>query len=261
MSDSSVFSHLSFEQFADYCGLLTINRPLKLNALNNQLFEELDTFIEGELSNNLRVLVITGAGEKSFVAGADIAELKGLSAEQAEAVSRKGQQVFQKIEEAPYPVIAAINGFALGGGLELALSCSFRLASDTARFGLPEAKLGLMPGYGGTQRLSAIVGLGHAIEMVATGDMVKADKALQMGLVNRLYSAEQLLEEAKNVAQTIAKNAPLAVNAALSATRMSVKGADFETEARIFGTLFETADASEGIHAFLEKRSPSFNGN
>lgn len=255
------FESISFTVESSKIGILTINRPDKLNALNNQVFEELATLLKAELINELRVIILTGSGDKSFVAGADIAELKGLSAQQANDVSKKGQRIFSIIENLPIPVIAAVNGFALGGGLELAMACSFRIASENAKFGLPEVKLGLIPGYGGTQRLVPLVGLGNAIELITTASIIDATKAKEIGLVNTIVPQSALMEYCKGIAFSIAKNAPLAVKAAINTTRISVNGTDFDAEARIFSQLFETGDAIEGINAFLNKRSPSFNGN
>lgn len=255
------FETLSFTVQSSFIGIVTISRPEKLNALNDNVFDELALLFSSKELAKLRVIIITGEGHKSFVAGADITELAGLSKAEAEAVSKKGQDVFNTIENFPIPVIAAVNGFALGGGLELAMACSFRIASENAKFGLPEVKLGLIPGYGGTQRLVPLVGLGKAIELITTATIIDANRAKEIGLINEVVSQEQLLNNCIEIATKIMGNAPVAVKAALNATRLSVNGTDFDTEARIFSTLFETNDAKEGINAFIDKRSPSFNGN
>lgn len=259
--ESSSYDTLKVEKADEFVGILTINRPEKMNALSAKVFEELGHFFDSPFMKSIRALIITGAGDKSFVAGADISELHGLSQNEASELSKRGQDVFTKIESAQIPIIAAVNGFALGGGLELALACSFRIASTNARFGLPEVGIGLMPGYGGTQRLSPIIGIGRAIEMVTTGAMIDADKAEEFGLVNTVVEQDELRGYTLKIATKISKNAPLAVNAALSATRMSLHSAEFETESHIFGSLFETLDAKEGIQAFLEKRKAHFTGN
>lgn len=258
---SMTFETLAFTVQSSFIGIITISRQSKLNALNNKVFNELAQLLGSKELTKLRVLIITGEGSKSFVAGADITELANLSKAQAESVSKKGQKVFNTIENFPVPVIAAVNGFALGGGLELAMACSFRIASDNAKFGLPEVKLGLIPGYGGTQRLAPLVGIGNAIELITTAKLIDANKAKEIGLINEVVSQEQLLDKCIEIATEIMGNAPIAVKAALNATRLSVQGTDFDTEARIFSTLFETIDAKEGINAFLDKRSPLFNGN
>lgn len=260
-SEIPSFETISFKIENEYIGFLTINRPEKLNALNDQVFNELNSLLDLDIIDELRVLIITGSGKKSFVAGADISELIGLSQKDAQKVSKKGQQVFSKIENLSIPVIAAVNGFALGGGLELAMACSFRIASENARFGLPEVKLGLIPGYGGTQRLSTLVGIGNAIELITSAAMISAIEAKEIGLVNRVVPLDDLIDKCYEIANNISANAPLAVKAALNTTRLSMNGTDFDAEARIFSTLFETDDAKEGIEAFLSKRSPSFNGN
>lgn len=255
------YSFLKVIKLENHVCKLIINRTDKLNALNAELFDELDHFVSHLDTGLFRVLLIQGAGEKSFVAGADIAELQDLDSKLAEQLSAKGQSVFSKLENLPIPVIAAIQGFALGGGLELALACDLRICSEKARFGLPELKLGLIPGYGGTQRLSGVIGQARALQMVLYADMIDAKVAVDWGLVNHAFSLEEFHQKVDEIVQKIASHAPLAVKAALKATRISFKGANFPEEARIFGTLFDTEDAKEGISAFIEKRSPHFTGN
>ena len=260
-ADNSAFENITFSVQSTYIGLVTINRPDKLNALNDKVFDELKSLFSSTAIESLRVIILTGSGNKSFVAGADIAELKDLTKQEAEAISQKGQQVFLTIENLSIPVIAAVNGFALGGGLELAMACSFRIAAENAKFGLPEVKLGLIPGYGGTQRLVPLVGIGNAIELITSAAIINAQEAKEMGLVNKVVPQDELLNKCLAIATSIMNNAPIAVKAALNTTRLSVNGTDFDTEARIFSTLFETDDAKEGLDAFLTKRNPSFNGN
>jgi enoyl-CoA hydratase len=209
----------------------------------------------------VHVLVVTGAGEKAFVAGADIAELAALDALSGRETSRRGQRIFRELELCPKPVIAAVNGFALGGGCELALACHMRIASDNAQFGLPEVGLGVIPGYGGTQRLARLVGRGRALEMVLTGRRVGAEEALRMGLVNRVVPLASLLDEARALAAAILANGPVAVRAALEAVQRGLDvplEAGLELEANIFGVVCATEDMREGLRAFLEKRKPAF---
>ena len=246
----------------DAIATVTVNRPDKLNALNGRVIAEL-TGAFSSLYGKVRCAILTGAGEKAFVAGADIAEMSALSAAEAKAFSDAGHRLGWTIELAPFPVIAAVNGFALGGGCELALACDFIYASDRAKLGQPEVNLGLMPGFGGTQRLARRVGLGHARELVYTGDHVAADKALAIGLVNEVVPAAELMDRVRAVAQKIAQKAPLAVAAG---KRVMHKGADAdlgvaaELEATAFATLFASEDMREGTRAFIEKRKPSFSG-
>lgn len=240
--------------------LLTINRPDKLNALNKQVFDDLDACIAHIESNDaVKAVIITGAGEKAFVAGADIKELNVLDAEAARQVSIRGQKVFQRIEDLNIPAIAVVNGFALGGGAELALACHMRIASSNAMMGLPEVSLALIPGYGGTQRLTMIVGKAKATELILTGNFVKADEALRLGLVNSV-SEESALEDAKSLVGKILKQGPLAIGAALKAIRIAGSPDGFEKEADLFADLFSTDDFKEGTGAFLEKRKPDFSG-
>ncbi|WP_421775028.1 enoyl-CoA hydratase/isomerase family protein [Gracilimonas sp.] len=239
---------------------LTINRPDKLNALNNQVLDELDEAIDAIKENyQVKSLVITGAGEKAFVAGADIKELSSLDPVSGEKVSKKGQDIFQKIEDLTIPVIAAVNGYALGGGCELAMACHMRIAFEKAAFGLPEVSLGLIPGYGGTQRLTRLVGRGKALELIMTGRQIKADEAFEIGLVNQV-TEHSVVDEAKSMLSKIMKQGPLAIKNAILAVQDADSENGFETEARLFGELCGTADFKEGTGAFLEKRKPNFSG-
>jgi enoyl-CoA hydratase len=262
-SASRTFEFLTVER-RDQVAIVTLSRPEKLNALNHALLGELDHAITALAADaSLRVLVVTGAGEKAFVAGADIGELAVLDTRGAEAASAFGSRVFRKLETGPQTVIAAVNGFALGGGCELALACHIRLASENAKFGLPEVGLGIIPGYGGTQRLPRLVGLGIASELIATGRMVDAAEALDIGLVNRVVPLASLLEEALALAGKIAANAPLAVAAALEAARRGLdtdldQGLRFEST--LFGILGSTQDMHDGLSAFVDKRKPKFEG-
>jgi enoyl-CoA hydratase len=247
----------------DGVALLTVNRPDKLNALNASVLSDLDACFDAMESNEaVRGIIVTGSGEKAFVAGADIAEFKGLGSSEARALSERGQQVFQRIEGSRKPVIAAVNGFALGGGCELALACHIRIASEGARFGQPEVNLGLIPGYGGTQRLPRLIGSGLAAELLLTGDMISAARAYEIGLVNRVVSGEELIESARKMMNKILSKAPLAVSMVLEAIRdghLSLKEG-LHREATLFGRAFETKDFEEGVSAFLEKRAPKFKG-
>ena len=246
-------------------GILTINRPQALNALNDQVLNELKDFTEKITENlNIGALIITGAGEKAFVAGADIKAMQGMTPKESESFARKAQKIFDSIEALPIAVIASVNGFALGGGCELALCCNIIFASEKAKFGLPEVTLGLLPSFGGTQRLPRAVGLYKANEMIFSGDFYTAQQAKEMGLVNRVYAAEELLTEAKKLANTIASRAPIAV---AKAKKSIYKGMDLpihkglKNEAHLFGKLFSTKDSEEGISAFVEKRKADFKGN
>jgi enoyl-CoA hydratase len=238
---------------------LTINRPKKLNALNNQVLDEIDRALGTiETDDNIKALLITGAGEKAFVAGADISELATLDGQNGKAASKKGQGVFARIETLDKPVVAVVDGYALGGGAELAMAAHIRVASPAAVIGLPEASLGLIPGYGGTQRLPALVGKAKAFEMILTGKPVKADEALSIGLVNKL--TEEAEEAAQSMIHTILKNGPVAISKALRAIRAAGSSDGFKTEASLFGELCETDDFKEGTAAFMEKRKPDFSG-
>ncbi len=243
---------------------LTINRPKALNALNTAIMDRLQIlFVDKEIDvTSLKGVIITGSGEKAFIAGADIKEFTGLDASIASTLSRKGHQIFRAIECFPIPVIAAINGFALGGGCELAMACHLRIASDTARFGLPEVSLGLIPGYAGTQRLPTLVGKGRALEMILSGKMIDARTALSFGLVNKVVPQDDLLVKATEWVMEISGNGPLAIQQAIQAIDAAydqqIDGPEFEMEA--FGHLTNTQDFKEGVTAFVEKRKPSFEG-
>ena len=242
---------------------LTIARPEALNALNRQVIDALAAAIEAAQDNaDVRVIVLTGAGEKAFVAGADIKEFADFDQAQGEDLARRGQRnLFDRVEQSRKPVVAAINGFALGGGLELAMAAHVRVASTNTRMGLPEVSLGVIPGYGGTQRLAQIVGKGKAMEMVLTGGMIPADDALQCGLVNQVVEPELLLETAQILASKMAKNAPTALAAALDSVLAGYNRDGFAVEIDHFGKCFTTDDFKEGTTAFLEKRKPNFPGS
>ena len=238
-------------------GIITINRPKALNALNSAVLDELDATIDGVDLDAVRCLILTGAGEKSFVAGADIAEMSTLTKEEGEAFGKKGNDIFRKIETLPIPVIAAVNGFALGGGCEISMSCDIRICSDNAVFGQPEVGLGITPGFGGTQRLARLVGPGMAKQMIYTARNIKADEAYRIGLVNKVVPQEELMATAKKLAGKIARNASYAVAIAKAAINngydMDIKNA-VEYEANLFGMTCSTHDKTEGMTAFLEKR-------
>jgi len=248
---------------------ITINRPDKLNALNASVFTDLDKAVD-EINNNpeIRSAIITGAGPKAFIAGADITEFGGLNKEQAMALAKRGQDVFFKIENSKKPIVAAVNGFALGGGCELAMACHFRLCSENAKFGQPEVNLGLIPGYGGTQRLTQLVGKGKSMELQMTAHMVDANEALQLGLVNHVTTAESLLERTKDILTVIRSKAPIAVGKIIECVNVATvsdsaytngkSGYDKEMEA--FGDCFITEDMKEGTSAFIEKRKANFKG-
>lgn len=241
----------------NFVGILTINRPNALNALNSQVLTELgEAFDKIDLSAT-RVVIITGAGEKSFVAGADISEMSTSTIVEAEKFGKRGNDIFRKIETFPIPVIAAINGFALGGGCELAMACDIRICSENALFGQPEVGLGITPGFGGTQRLARLVGLGKAKELIYAGNTIKAEEALKIGLVNHVYPLETLMEEAMKLANKIAKNAPIAVRASKKAINTGID-TDMDRaiiiEEKLFASCFETEDQIEAMKAFLEKR-------
>jgi enoyl-CoA hydratase len=243
---------------------ITINRPDKLNALNKSVMDELNEVVEEIYKNaNIKSAIITGAGNKAFVAGADISEFSGLNDDAGMLMSEKGQILFFKIEDCPKPIIAAVNGFALGGGCELAMSCHFRIASENAKFGQPEVNLGLIPGYGGTQRLTQLIGKGRAIELLITANMIDANTALQYGLVNYVVPQEELLTKARSILELINSKAPKAIAGCIKAANAvfdeSVNG--FETEVKEFGKCFNTKDVKEGITAFLEKRKANFTGS
>jgi len=249
--------------------IITINRPDKLNALNTTVMTELNIALDEVYQNvQIRSAVITGAGTKSFVAGADISEFLGLSKAEGMALAKKGQDIFFRIENCSKPIVAAVNGFALGGGCELAMACHFRLCSDNARFGQPEVNLGLIPGYGGTQRLTQLIGKGKAMEMMMSGSMINAQEALQLGLVNYVTNPEELIGRTKEVLQGIESKAPIAVGKVIECVNVAVVSDSsfnngkngFEKEQIAFGECFGTEDMKEGTAAFIEKRSPRFQG-
>lgn len=251
---------------ADSIRTITINRPDQLNALNRVTIDELDRALtEADADKSVRVLIITGSGAKAFVAGADIKEFAHFSVEEGRALSADGQKkLFDHVENMSKPVIAAVNGFALGGGLELAMSCHFRVASDNAKLGLPEVGLGVIPGYGGTQRLARLVGKGKAMEMIFLGGagMIKADEALQWGLVNHVVAPDQLMTKCNELAAAIAKNSPTALGAAIRAVNAGYEPGTngMQREIEEFGKCFGTADFKEGTSAFMEKRKAEFTG-
>jgi enoyl-CoA hydratase len=243
--------------------VLTINRPNQLNALNSETIAELSSAFKNlEADNNVKAIIITGSGEKAFVAGADIKEFSHFNIAQGKELSAKGHQIlFDLVQNLTTPVIAAVNGFALGGGLELAMSCHFRLASDNAKLGLPEVTLGVIPGYGGTQRLAQLVGKGRAMEMIMTAKMISAEEALNYGLVNQVTPQEELLATCKKIALKIVKNSSTAIASAINAINAGytdgVNGFNIEIEE--FGNCFGTEDFKEGTTAFIEKRKANFN--
>lgn len=241
---------------------ITINRPKQLNALNRETIDELNkAIIDAQKNNSIKVIILTGSGEKAFVAGADIKEFAHFDIEEGKALSADGhKKLFDLVENTTKPIIAAINGFALGGGLELALACHIRIASENAKMGLPEVSLGVIPGYGGTQRLAQLVGKGKANELIFTAEMIKAERALNLGLVNYVVSQESLLDKCKEVALKISKNSSTAIACAINAVNAGFKeGVDgFEEEIKQFGECFGTADFKEGTTAFIERRKPEF---
>lgn len=242
---------------------ITINRPDKLNALNKDVFTDLDNVLNHiEKNADVKSVIITGAGPKAFVAGADITEFGGLNKSEAMALAKRGQDIFAKIERCNKPIVAAVNGFALGGGCELSMACHFRIASDNAKFGQPEVNLGLIPGYGGTQRLVQLIGKGRALELLMSGNMIDAHEAKQLGLVNHVTSVDNLIEQTKFILTVINSKAPLAIAACIKAANAvfdeAINGYDLEIEE--FGNCFATEDMKEGTAAFLEKRKASFKG-
>lgn len=249
-------SYVTYEQ-RGFVGVVTIDKPKALNALNSEVLGDLEKVVDAIDVDATRCVIITGAGEKAFVAGADIAEMSGLTKAEGKAFGKKGNDIFRKIETLPVPVIAAVNGFALGGGCELAMSCDIRIASENAVFAQPEVSLGITAGFGGTQRLARLVGPGMAKQMIYTAKNIKADEALRIGLVNAVYPAQELLPAAEKLAGTIAKNAPIAVRACKKAINDGLQ-VDMDRavtiEEKLFGSCFETADQKEGMGAFLEKR-------
>lgn len=258
------YENVIFEVKDTGVGLLTINRPKSLNALNPQTLDEINDVIDTiEREGKVRVLVITGAGEKAFVAGADITEFPKMSALEAYLFALKGQRLFFRIEQLPIPVIACVNGFCLGGGCELAMSCDFIYASDKAKFGQPEINLGIIPGFGGTQRLARLVGRAKAKELCMTGEMISAEEAKAIGLVAKVFPADQLLEETLKVATALAQKSQIALRSIKRVIDEGV-GMDLrsgcELEANAFGLVFTSEDAREGVSAFLEKRKAQFKG-
>lgn len=243
---------------------ITINRPKKLNALNKDTIQELhEAFEQLDEQTAVKSIIVTGSGEKAFVAGADISEFADFNVEQGGLLAAKGQELlFDFVENLSTPVIAAVNGFALGGGLELAMSCHFRIASDNARMGLPEVSLGVIPGYGGTQRLPQLVGKGKAMEMIMTAGMISAQEAKEAGLVNHVTTQDELIPLAEKIAGKIMRNSSVAIAAAIRAVNANFKDGvnGFETEIEEFGNCFGTADFKEGTTAFLEKRKADFPG-
>ena len=262
------FDTLLFE-IENGTAMITINRPEKLNALNRDVFTDLDDAISEVLNNDeIKTAIITGAGPKAFVAGADISEFSGLNLAEAMALSKRGQDIFLKIENSNKPIVAAVNGFALGGGCELAMACHFRLCSNNAKFGQPEVNLGLIPGYGGTQRLTQLIGKGKSMELQMTGSLIDANEALRLGLVNYITTAEDLIAKTKEILQLIQTKAPLAVGKIIECVNIAVLSdsaytngkSGYEKEVEAFGECFGTEDMQEGTTAFLEKRKPVFIG-
>jgi enoyl-CoA hydratase len=242
--------------------IITINRPDKMNALNKDVLDDLDAAMDEVYKNReIRSAIITGAGAKAFVAGADIAEFVGLNVEEAMQLAKKGQNLFDKIENSPKPILAAVNGFALGGGCELALSCHFIYASENAKFGQPEVNLGLIPGYGGTQRLTQVIGKNRSMELLMSGNMIPAKEAEQYGMVNKVLPAEELIAKAKEILFLIQLKAPVAVAKVIECVNNFDHGQQgYDFEIKKFGECFETGDMKEGTTAFLEKRKANFRG-
>ncbi|MGH7581657.1 MAG: enoyl-CoA hydratase-related protein [Gemmatimonadales bacterium] len=258
------FSTLLFEREADGIGVVTFNRPDKLNALNSTVVLELGTLVrEVAADDEVRGLIITGAGTKAFVAGADIGELADLDREHAIEFAKRGTRVLREIEQLGKPVIAAVNGFALGGGCELAMACHIRLAAPTARFGQPEVKLGVIPGFGGTVRLPRLVGRGRALELILGGDPIDAEEACRIGLINRIVPADALLDAARTLLRAILARGPVAIRLAMHSVDEGLDATvdqALSREAALFGDACASADKDEGTRAFLEKRPPVFRG-
>jgi enoyl-CoA hydratase len=243
--------------------ILTINRPDKLNALNQEVLEELNLLLdEIYLDNSIKGIILTGSGAKAFVAGADISGFLSVSGEEGSRLAKKGQDIFFKIENCPKPFIAAVNGFALGGGCELAMSCHYRIASENARFGQPEVNLGLIPGYGGTQRLTHLVGKGRAMELMMTADMIEASTAHQIGLVNHVVPGDELISFTRKSMEKILSKSPVAIGKVIAAVNACFDNTKngYDEEVRLFGNCFGTEDMKEGVSAFLEKRKAAFPG-
>lgn len=241
---------------------VTVNRPDKMNALNREVMNDLESVVN-EIENNaeIKAAIITGAGQKAFIAGADINEFVGLSKEEGMTLAKRGQAIFFKIENCSKPIVAAVNGFALGGGCELAMACHFRVASENAKFGQPEVNLGLIPGYGGTQRLTQLIGKGRSMELLMTGNMIDASIALEYGLVNHVVPQDDLLLKAKMILEQIRAKAPVAVAKCITAANAAYSSDGYQKEVDAFGECFNTNDMKEGTSAFLEKRKPQFKGN
>lgn len=243
--------------------IISINRPEKLNALNIQTFTEIDHAIKSSVANSeIRLIILTGIGEKAFIAGADIKEFVNFSVEEANGLSESGHKILSEtIEKCPKPIIAAINGYALGGGLEVAMACHLRVASDKSKLGLPEVSLGVIPGYGGTQRLPQLIGKGRALDMIITGKMINADEALANGLINYKTSQDDLMDFVKNLSEKILSNSSNAIKNAIKCVNTSFENGinGFEVEINEFGKCFETKEFKEGTSAFLNKRKPDFN--
>lgn len=259
----SQFNNLLFE-VNNGIGVITLNRPKALNALNRELLQELNGLLDVILEDqSIKVVIVTGSGEKAFVAGADITEMKDMSAIQGRNWGKFAQAIFEKLENLPQPVIAAVNGFALGGGCELAMACDIRIVSEKAKFGQPEVTLGITPGFAGTQRLPRLVGKGRAKELLFTGDMIDAQEAYRIGLANQVVPAEDLLTAARAMADKIMSRAPVAVQLCKAAVNKGLN-MDLESgtayEAEVFGLCFATADQKEGMTAFVEKRKADFTG-
>lgn len=253
-------------ELTDHIFTIRINRPDKLNALNKAVIAELGEVVSEIYDNGeIKSAIITGVGAKAFVAGADISEFLGLGREEGEALSKKGSDIFLRIEHSPKPIVAAVNGFALGGGCELAMACHFRISNTTARFGQPEVNLGLVPGYGGTQRLPQLIGKGKALELILSGAMIDAQEALRLGLVNHITEPDELLTRTRELLLSIQSKAPIAIAKIIECVNIATEGGGaanghaFEQQA--FGECFATADMKEGAAAFLEKRKPNFTGH
>lgn len=248
-------------EFSGDIYIIRINRPEKLNALNVTVIREIGEAVQEVYDNDLvRAAILTGTGNKAFAAGADIRGFDGLSKKEGMALAKQGLDIFFKIENAPKPIVAAVNGFALGGGCELAMACHFRLCSENAQFGQPEISLGLIPGYGGTQRLTRLIGKGPAMEAMLTGQLIPAPLALQYGLVNHICTAEELLDKTKAILLQIISKAPLAIAKCIEAVNAAGNPDGYALETRLFGECFATEDMKEGTAAFLEKRQPVFKG-
>jgi enoyl-CoA hydratase len=246
----------------DHIFTITIHRPDKLNALNAAVISELDEVVREIYENKeIKSAILTGSGPKAFVAGADISEFLGLGRAEGQALAKKGQDLFTRIENAPKPILAAVNGFALGGGCELAMACHFRLCSTNAKFGQPEVNLGLIPGYGGTQRLTRLIGKGKALELMLTAAIIDAEQALQLGLVNYVTTPEELLPKTRAILTAIQDKAPIAVQKIIACVNIADGGREgFVAEQEAFGECFATEDVKEGASAFLEKRKANFKG-